>query len=355
MHSYRHIIIKLVWTAPVIIPLTAPWSRQSVDCNPFRMFEAHQNLSIQLVIFLSFAIAICSSLPNATSCGHRCGGGDCIQLDQLCDGTANCLDGSDETAAMCGKVWCPGYAFRCNYGACIASTAVCDGVQDCVDGSDEQGWLCRAQMQQANCDNWEMYCSSGQCMPYSKLCDGIRDCRDGDDELESLCEGVVIPTTTISSTTSTTTKSAINSIIPRVAMTRKPPQANPIQENEECVVPQLPNVIVRHFTQAILTAGSRVANGTRIYYDCPAEHRLKGDNQNICQDALWARKFPYCETPQAYIFSLVIVLFCCLIVVLVFLIWRVRRENGTRRQREEHIWLVETNSNLPEPTAIRKV
>lgn len=260
------------------------------------MFGAHQNLSIQLVIFLSLAVAICLGSQNEISCGHRCGGGDCIQLDQLCDGSANCLDGSDETVAMCEKVWCPGYAFRCSYGACIASTAVCDGVQDCVDGSDEQGWLCRAQMQQANCDNWEMYCSSGQCMPYSKLCDGIRDCRDGDDELKSLCEGVTIPTTTVSSTTSTTKESSIHRITPTVPVTRKAPRQNPLQENEECVVPQLPNVIVRHFTDAILTVGSRVANGTRIYYDCPAEHRLKGENQNICQDALWARKFPYCES-----------------------------------------------------------
>nr|XP_016943241.1 modular serine protease [Drosophila suzukii] len=314
------------------------------------MFEAHQNRSLQLVVLLSLAFSICSGSPNASSCGHRCGGGDCIRLDQLCDGTANCLDASDETAAMCEKVWCPGYGFRCSYGACIASTVVCDGGRDCVDGSDEEGWLCRAQMQQANCDNWEMYCSSGQCMPYSKLCDGIRDCRDGDDELESLCEGVARPTTVRSTTA--TAEVDLTEMTPTV---KERPRPYLIEGNGECAIPQLPNVIVKHFTDAILTAGSRVANGTRIYYECPAEHSLKGEDQNICEDSLWAKKFPYCETPEAFIFSLVICIFSFLMVVLIFLIWRVRRDNGERRQREEHIWLVETSSTHPKATDLPKV
>ncbi|XP_017003209.2 modular serine protease [Drosophila takahashii] len=317
------------------------------------MLRAHLNRFLELLVLLSLAFAICSAAPNATNCGHRCGGGDCIELDQLCDGVANCLDGSDETVAMCQNVWCPGYGFRCSYGACIASTAVCDGVRDCVDGSDEEGWLCRAQMQQANCDNWEMYCSSGQCMPYSKLCDGVRDCRDGDDEQESLCEGVALPTTTVRSTT-VTTESDVIKITPTVTMIMRP-GTNLIEEKGECTIPQLPNVIVKHFTDAILTAGSRVANGTRIYYDCPAEHSLKGEDRNICKDSLWIKKFPYCETPQAFIFSLVISIFAFLVVVLIFLIWRVRRENGERRQREEHIWLVETNSTNPRQPGIPKV
>ncbi|XP_017069434.1 modular serine protease [Drosophila eugracilis] len=317
------------------------------------MFEGNQTRSLQFAVILSLAFASCLGLSNFTSCGHKCGGGDCIQLDHLCDGTANCLDASDETAAMCKNVWCPGYSFRCNYGACIASTAVCDGVRDCVDGSDEEGWLCRAQMQQANCDNWEMYCSSGQCMPYSKLCNGIKDCRDGDDELESLCEGVPIPTTIVRSTTMTT---GIDSFRITTAKTMKgQSQPHPIQRNGDCVIPQLSNVIVKHVSDVILTAGSRVANGTRIYYDCQAEHSLKGEKDNFCQDSLWVKKFPYCETPDAFIFSLVISIFSFLILVLIFLIWRVRRENGERRQREEHIWLVETSRSHPQQSDIPKV
>ncbi|KAH8304411.1 hypothetical protein KR059_008328 [Drosophila kikkawai] len=299
--------------------------------------------SLQLLILLFLAgIACCSASPNATRCGHRCDSGECIELDQLCDGKADCLDASDETKGMCEKVWCPGYGFRCSYGACVANTAVCDGTRDCVDGSDEEGWLCRAQMQQANCDNWELYCSSGQCMPYSKLCNGVKDCLGGDDELDSLCEGVVIPTATARSTTVTTEPKAI--INSTTAIRRKP---SSLEEVKECVVPQLPNVIVKEFGNAVLYAGSKVPNGTRISYDCPADHFLKGEHENLCFGSTWTEKFPYCETPAAFVFSLVITIFSFLIVVLLFFIWRVRRDNSGRRQREEHIWLVETTTAHP--------
>ncbi|KAH8284750.1 hypothetical protein KR054_000535, partial [Drosophila jambulina] len=309
---------------------------------PVGMFD---DRSLQRLILLSLAaIACCSASPNATRCAHRCGSGECIELDQLCDGRANCLDASDETKAMCEKVWCPGYGFRCSYGACVASTAVCDGTRDCVDGSDEELWLCRAQMQQANCDNWELYCSSGQCMPYSKLCNGIQDCPSGDDELDSLCEGVVIPTTT---TVRSTTKTTESNIIIMASPTTMRQMPNLLEEAKECVVPQLPNVIVKHFSNAVLYAGSKVPNGTRISYDCPADHFLKGELENLCLGSIWTKQFPYCETPTAFVFSLVITIFSFLIVVLLFLIWRVRRDNNGRRRREEHIWLVETNSTHP--------
>ncbi|KAH8319608.1 hypothetical protein KR074_002211 [Drosophila pseudoananassae] len=285
------------------------------------MFTAHQNLSLRLLV-LSTVVSGSWGFLNSTGCGHRCASGDCIPLDQLCDGTANCQDVSDETKALCQKVWCPGYSFRCSYGACIASSAVCDGIMDCVDGSDEERWLCRAQMQEANCDHWEMHCSSGQCMPYSKLCDGIKDCTDGDDEGGTLCEGV---------TKSETDPSRINST----------------QREEGCLVPDLPNVIIKNSKNAVIHAGTRIPNGTSIFYDCPAEHSLKGETDNACRGSMWMKKFPYCETPTAFFFNLTISLFSLLMVILVFLLWRIRRESDTRRRRlrEENIWLVETSSS----------
>ncbi|KAH8400685.1 hypothetical protein KR009_000325 [Drosophila setifemur] len=313
------------------------------------MNNAHRNQSLQLLLLLSLGISCCCGLLNATSCGHRCGSGECIHLDELCDGKAHCLDASDETSAMCAKVWCPGYSFRCSYGACVASTAVCDGMRDCVDGSDELRWLCRAQMQQANCDNWEMYCSSGQCVPYSKLCDGVKDCLDGDDELESLCEGAVLPTTKRSPTMTS------QSSLIEMTSTSAPSRRDSIQEDDGCVVPQLPNVIVKHFSHSVIQPGTRVPNGTFIFYDCPADHSLKGEHENLCNGSMWTQTFPYCETPTAFVFSLVISLFAFLMVILVFLIWRVRRESGLRRQREEHIWLVETRSNPPQQSDVPKV
>lgn len=204
---------------------------------------------------------------GTTDCRDRCSSGECIPRDWICDGIAHCHDASDETKAKCKNIQCPGYSFQCSYGACIASTAVCDGTKDCVDGSDEERWLCRAQMLEANCDHREMHCSSGQCMPYSKLCDGITDCTDGDDEDASLCEGAT-----------------------------KTKHDNSTQKEDGCLVPELPNVIIKYLNKAVIHAGTRIPNGTSIFYDCPAEHSLKGETDNTCHGSRWIQKFPYCES-----------------------------------------------------------
>ncbi|XP_034652898.1 modular serine protease [Drosophila subobscura] len=298
------------------------------------MNSAHQNRSILLLLLI--CVASSGAHNTTTNCTHRCGSGDCIQLDRLCDGRAQCLDASDETVEMCGKVWCPGYSFRCSYGACIASTAVCDGQHDCVDGSDEERWLCRAQMQQANCDNWEMYCQSGQCVPYSRLCDGKNDCLDGDDELATLCEGVTIASSTINPTASTDNDMLMGTST--TSMRNLP---------DECVVPQITNLIIKHSSNAVLHAGTSVPNDTRIHYDCPADHSLKGEQENICNAPMWLHLFPYCETPTSFDFGLVIAIFSLLIVAgLLVLIYKVLRDDR-HRPHEEQIWLVDTTGNRP--------
>ncbi|XP_030374557.1 modular serine protease-like [Scaptodrosophila lebanonensis] len=66
----------------------------------------------------------------------------CLSMNEICDGTAHCEDGSDESLELCAGSICPEYAFRCAYGGCVGGQSLCDHVIDCADGSDEMEQIC---------------------------------------------------------------------------------------------------------------------------------------------------------------------------------------------------------------------
>lgn len=88
-----------------------------------------------------------------------CASGDTIDEYYVCDGFADCLDGSDEAAN------CP----TCGNGVPLPSYWICDGFEDCPDGSDEVG-----------CPTFT--CRSGETLPEFVECDYFQDCADGSDE-----------------------------------------------------------------------------------------------------------------------------------------------------------------------------
>lgn len=66
-------------------------------------------------------------------CGSRtCDGGSRVISHEICDGSCDCRDGSDERNCSPGL-----QAFECDDGELLAPEQVCDGAPGCVDASDE--------------------------------------------------------------------------------------------------------------------------------------------------------------------------------------------------------------------------
>ncbi|XP_045484331.1 low-density lipoprotein receptor-related protein 1B [Pieris rapae] len=138
----------------------------------------------------------CVATPHDTAhvCPAKhfhCGRGRCIDGSLVCDGDADCPDGSDENASPtgpCANMTCDAeHYMQCDANRCIPKGWICDGFKDCRDGSDESGaWCARVE-----CGAAQFACArSRRCLPATWRCDGAPDCGPQDRSDEQNCESV---------------------------------------------------------------------------------------------------------------------------------------------------------------------
>ncbi|XP_049312043.1 basement membrane-specific heparan sulfate proteoglycan core protein isoform X29 [Bactrocera dorsalis] len=122
----------------------------------------------------------------------QCGNYQCINKDYLCDGHADCTDGSDEAPRQCSKNVatrhtpedCTADQYFCD-DECHPDSIRCNNIRECTDGSDELNCTPYPPTRPRPLPTYPCpmhTCPNGKCYSESERCDGSRDCDDGADE-----------------------------------------------------------------------------------------------------------------------------------------------------------------------------
>lgn len=197
----------------------------------------------------------------------QCDNGECIGMDSLCDGNAECTDFSDETVKYCAATHCPSYAFRCGNGACISGKKKCDLRIDCTDASDENYLLCGRRKDQQ-----------------IQMVSNVRPVPQTPQQQQ--------PSSSGHGSQSTSSPSIPNNYDNNNQQT---PSPSSLQSCRADVIPTNGDAYYQYDTDKKVEYGEIVENFISINYKCIENHYLIGNATNICINGHWQSPKPQCR------------------------------------------------------------
>lgn len=199
----------------------------------------------------------------------QCDNGQCISIDSLCDGSAECSDYSDEAVKYCAAQYCPSYSFRCGNGACISVKKKCDTRIDCIDGSDENYALCGR--------------SRNESVTYRPTINNPPTNRPSTSPVNPLNTGTTYRPQSQSQSHSQS-QSPFQSHTPSNS-----------QGTSSCRADNLPEYGDAFYQNRKVKYGEIIDNLNSINYTCIANHFLFGNATNYCINGEWRFRTPKCR------------------------------------------------------------
>ncbi|XP_053952208.1 basement membrane-specific heparan sulfate proteoglycan core protein isoform X5 [Anastrepha ludens] len=162
-----------------------PWWRTTAATTTPRPTAGRWNTTFPTTTRIATTVAPSYNNTCLENIEFTCQNGDCIPIESVCDGTADCARREDEDYNLCT---CSSDKWKCLHGGgCIPKTQVCDGKRQCKDGSDESICHFHAKYNKTRianeCLSFQYQCADGICISGYKRCNGITDCVDGSDEI----------------------------------------------------------------------------------------------------------------------------------------------------------------------------